>query len=581
MGEKLKLCLGCMEPKTDDGICPNCGYSNNAPYLPSYIAPGKILNERYLVGKLLSYNGEGATYLAYDSVTNRKNFIKEYMPDTLCNRVKGSSIISVNQNNLVQYKAFMSEFTELNKVLAKMRTLNHINPALDLFAENNTTYVVFDYVEGITLKEYLQENAGELSWDEVKKLFPPIFTTLSLVHNAGIIHRGISLDTIWYTSREELLLTGFCITASRTANTELASEMYAGYAAPEQYSSSNWQGTWTDVYAISAVLYRILTGCMPTEAISRIGNDNLCEPALINPNIPSNVSKVIMSGLKLSGDMRIQTVTELVTKLFEQPDYLEQRLNRTATIAIPKQQVRTQSLKDNKKASKPNSKLERLKVPLTVGIVTLAILGIAAIVSAIFLSNSNPDTKNSQISDTTLTEMMPAETTSSTEDTADKNVAGLAKADNSLPKDYEMPKLEGLVYDLIKNSDSYSFLIMTPEESEYNDQYPIKGTIISQSIPEGQSISKDTEVKLKVSLGAKLVAVPDFHGLTVNDYIAKLGDIKYTIIEQQDPGFVAGYIINTSKDVGQNIDVSIGEILTIFVSKGSDGIINSSTDPNQ
>lgn len=265
LGATQNLCLGCMEANVENGVCPNCGYAENAPYLPSYLAPGVILNERYTVGKLLSYNGESATYLAYDNVLSKKIWLKEYMPDTLCKRVKGSSIISVNQNNLAQYKTFMSEFTELNKILAKMRTLSHINPALELFAENNTTYVVFECLDGMSLKQYLSENAGELSWEEIKALFPAIFTTLSLVHNAGVIHRGISPDTIWHTSKGELKFIGFSITAERTANTELAPELYAGYAAPEQYSSSNWQGTWTDVYAICAVLYRMLTGCMPVE----------------------------------------------------------------------------------------------------------------------------------------------------------------------------------------------------------------------------------------------------------------------------------------------------------------------------
>ena len=165
MEEKLNLCLGCLEEKHGEGPCIFCGYSDETPHLPSYLSPGTTLNDRYLVGRLLRYNGESATYLAYDAVMRKKIWIKEYMPDTLCARVRGSSLISVNQQNLAPYKTFMSEFTELNKLLSKMRTLSHVNPALELFAENNTTYVTFDVIEGVTLKEYLQENAGELSWD--------------------------------------------------------------------------------------------------------------------------------------------------------------------------------------------------------------------------------------------------------------------------------------------------------------------------------------------------------------------------------------------------------------------------------
>lgn len=333
----MGLCYGCMSPlESDEGSCPYCGYDSSAPTLPAYLTPGVTLNnKRYLVGRLLHYNGEGATYLAYDSVMNQRIFLKEYMPDTLCRRLRNSPVISVNQANLVQYKTFLSEFTELGRVMTRMRTLNHVNPALDLFAENNTTYITSPYVEGVTLRQYLIENAGELSWEEAGRLFPPIFTTLSLLHNAGVVHRGISPETILLTDRRELMLTGICISAARTAGTALAPEMFAGYAAPEQYSPGSWQGTWTDVYAICAVLYRTLTGTTPLEAVARVGGDSLVEPAAINPMIQNTVSKVIMQGMSIHPESRLQTVTELVTRLFEQPGHLEH--SRTQTISIPKQ----------------------------------------------------------------------------------------------------------------------------------------------------------------------------------------------------------------------------------------------------
>lgn len=142
---------------------------------------------------------------------------------------------------------------------------------------------------------------------------------MSLVHNAGVLHRGISPDTIYVTDKGELKLTDFCISAVRTANTELKNEIFSGYAAPEQYSAASRQGTWTDVYGICAVLYRILTGSKPDSANVRLEKDNLYTPQELNSNIPKHVSDVIMKGMSLSGDDRIQTITELVTALFDQP----------------------------------------------------------------------------------------------------------------------------------------------------------------------------------------------------------------------------------------------------------------------
>ena len=113
------------------------------------------------------------------------------MPDTLCERDSESQRLVVNPDCLAKYKTFMSEFADVNKVLSRMRNLQHIATAKDMFCENNTTYVILEYVEGVTLKKFLQSNTGFLTWEQVKKLFVPLFTTLSIIHNAGIIHRGI------------------------------------------------------------------------------------------------------------------------------------------------------------------------------------------------------------------------------------------------------------------------------------------------------------------------------------------------------------------------------------------------------
>ncbi|MEG0615628.1 MAG: protein kinase, partial [Oscillospiraceae bacterium] len=476
-----------MEPLTAGNVCPHCGYANNTPYLPAYLAPGTVLNERYLVGRLLSYNGEAANYIGYDSVTNKKIVVKEYMPDTLCSRVRGSSLISVNQNNLAQYKTFMSEFTELNKVLAKMRTLNHINPALELFAENNTTYVIFDQINGVPLKTFLQENAGELAWEEIKKLFPPIFTTISLIHNEGIIHRGISPETIWFTNDGDFKLTGFSITAERTANTELAPELFTGYAAPEQYSSSNWQGTWTDVYAISAVLYRMLTGCMPTDAVSRIGNDTLCEPALINTNIPINVSRVIMEGLRLSGDMRIQTVTELVTKHFEQPDYLEQGMSSTRNNTGEFSVTRTNYGNSPTKKNTSNPKLDKIRIPVTVFIIVIVILGIAAAVAIWFMNSGEEKGSDVQTSVTDVVTTPAAETPPVTTKPAGGTVVTTAPSEM-----FEMQDFLGKPFELIKTSPTYDWIVFKAT-SEYNDEFP-KGQIFKQSIPVGERVLRGHEL---------------------------------------------------------------------------------------
>lgn len=562
--ERLNLCYGCMEPIGENTeVCRMCGYRVGAPHLPSYLEPGVMLNDRYIVGKLQSYNGESACYIAFDTITETKVTIKEYMPDTLCEREKNSSVIKVDSRYMPQYKTLLSEFVELNKTLSKMRTLNHVNAAIDMFGDNNTAYAVFALLEGQTLGEYLKQNSGELTWDEVKRLFPPIFTTLSLVHNAGLIHRGISPENIFITEKGDLKLTGFCIADARTANTELVPELYNGYAAPEQYSSNSWQGTWTDVYGISALLYRILTGVVPTDAASRKSSDNLIEPAKVNPNVPRNVSKVIMNGMCMSGEIRIQTVTELVTQLFEQPEYGSVRLSSssTQTISIPRQHISGDSGRNNKKA--PPS---RHGVFIAV-IAVILILGFLMILMIIKLDDmSDPRQTNisaisgeydgsfAETSSISLEPMLEPPVTAPVSTTANAMV-------------YVMNDLTGKNYDVISKSDSYSNLVFIPEY-EYNDTYP-KGQIFEQSIAEKETYPDGTEITVKVSLGPKYIVIPDFLGLSKKDYFAKLNElgIKYEEQEIETEDTLEGYVDDVSKDPGEKIDVETGEILTVFVAK--------------
>ena len=188
MGEN-RLCLGCMENKGEALICPHCGYRENTPFSADYLAPGTILNERYLVGRMIRSNGEGATYIAFDKVISCKVFVREFMPTTLCRRSVSGAMIGSLPNKLPQYKALMAEFSELYKSMArKLRSVNHINRVIDVFFENNTSYAVSEYFDGMDFVEYLKQSTGDISWEQVKKLFAPLFTSLGIVHNAGIIH---------------------------------------------------------------------------------------------------------------------------------------------------------------------------------------------------------------------------------------------------------------------------------------------------------------------------------------------------------------------------------------------------------
>lgn len=576
MGE-FNLCYGCMNPKDCDenGVCRICGFDENAPSLPSYLAPGVMLRDRYVVGKLLSYNGESANYIGFDTITQSKAVIKEYMPDTLCEREAGKSVLDVAPQYVAQYKTLMSEFVELNKTLSKMRSLSHIIPVVDMFGDNNTGYVVLAYFEGVTLEKYIDHNGGRLTWETVRRFFPPIFTTVSLVHNAGLVHRGICPENILIGENGDIKLTGFAISDERTANTEIAPELYSGYAAPEQYNSSARQGTWTDVYGVSAMLYKALTGVTPLDAASRLTDDTLETPASLVPEIPESVSNVIMSGMELDGEKRIQTITELVTKLFEQPEIggaaVRLSSSSTQTIMIPREALQ-QGQQRSSLGGRPAKKKQMSRRGVFIAVMAI-MLGIGMFFLMILLfswgtdNNSDVSEINQISSDTstgseseltsmpTLTEMTEKTEAFSESKTEENHML------------YVMNDITGKNFDIIQRSENYSSLVFNPIY-EYNDEYA-KGLIFEQSIEKGDNYEEGTEITVKVSMGPKLVTIPDYISLSKKDYFAMLGElgIKYEEKEIETSDVKEGYVVKLSKDAGETIDVEKGEVLTVFIAK--------------
>lgn len=583
MSEFKTLCMGCMEPLEEAGVCPYCGYEDGSPSLPSYLPPKTVLDGRYIVGRLLSSNGESALYIGYDRTAGEKVFVREYMPDALCTRTRESPDLKVNVGAVVQYKNYMSEFVELNRSISRLRTMSHLIAPTDMFSQNSTAYVISKYTDAITLKQYLADNAGELTWDQVKKLFPPFLTTLACIHNAGLLHRGISLENILVTERGELLLTGFSIPAVRTVNTDLAPELYTGYSAPEQYASSEWIGTWTDVYAVAAVMYRLLTGCMPTEPMARVGSDDLLEPAKINPNVPANVSKVIMQAMRLNCDQRIQTVTDFVTKLFEQPSYMQKHLNgstQTIPIQVPRQ---TQRASAKKKQRRKKTAIVA-NVFMVIGAVVLIGIVIAAfVILARMLLPDNavglPDASSSQNIQTGPP--FSSAPTQATEPSTAPPVTQPTESQTSASSQsggamFAMPDLLGKRYDSVVSNSIWTGKLEFEVTYDYSDEYE-NGLIYEQDIESGTLLTGLTKVKISVSKGLKVVEIPDFRdefgvSMSKDEYIAVLDslNIKYECreVDSFEPSgmVLAVYCRETGGEVGGEINVAEGNTLYVDVS---------------
>ena len=562
--------MGCMNDKAYDGPCKLCGYSDLDPCIPTYLVPKTYLNDRYIVGRLLSYNGEGAVYIGYDTAANTKVTIKEFMPDTLCSRQKGETVIMVNANNSALYKTYLSEFEDLNRSLMKLRGMAHIQAVLDVFSENNTCYAVLEFIDGISLKTFIANSSGGMAWEQVKELFPPILTTLSLVHSGGIIHRGISPQTIFITDKMELKLSGFSISAARTTNTEIACEIFSGYAAPEQYSNEI-NGTWTDVYGISAVLYKALTGATPPEAIARTGGSML-EPMLVNRNVPQNVSRVIMQGMKPSTESRIRSITEFVDKLFAPPRY------EPGNGSVRRNEDRPLTKSEQKKLKK--QKKERAKFLATLIVVGIVLIAFATVFALTLSgawepgresegdSGSSPESSYgtsslTQSSSSTLSNSLPISSEPQSESSgSDLNI--------------EMPDFTNRRFE--ETAARYEGIFTFVPTYEYSDEYP-SGFMFDQSIDPGEMVANGTQIQIKVSKGRSVVPLPDYTNKTQAEYIATLTglNVKYEVANLTTNDVPAGRVVRCSKEINDLIRVSEGETVTVYVAVSDNGGSNSSS----
>ncbi len=499
--------MGCMREKAE-GIakCIKCGYVDGAPYLPSYLAPKTILAERYLVGKVLSYNGSGATYIAFDTIMNCKVKIREYMPENLATREKGSLAVKVNSGCEIQYKSLKMDFMDLARHLVKLNSLSEVEHVNDMFEENNTVYVIYEYIEGMTLTEFLKKNGGYLSWEDTKQLFMPLLSCINAIHTSEIIHRGISPDTILVDRSGNLKLTSFDIAPARTARSELVPQLFAGYAAPEQYASSAWQGTFTDVYALAATIYRSLTGTMPVEAISRVSNDNLVSASALNPSIPKNVSNTLTAAMALSPEKRTETVTALISELSEVMDFGGTPLRDAEDVA--------EQAAPAKKKLNDSTRYAIIAAGISAPVLILIIV---LIMVFLFPSNSKSSKPSSSSSDVTSTLA-----SSDSKDETSSDVRYLYSVPN-----FTVRNVDSVVNDT-DYSQKYNFII----EYDYSEEYP-EQTIIGQSVEAGTPVAEDgTEITLTVSRGSKYRTLPDLVGKDVN-YARDLLTEKYIHYEIQ------------------------------------------------
>lgn len=318
------LCMGCMEYRQIGGACPFCGFDEkNYTPAPHHLPARTILAGKYLVGRVLGEGGFGITYIGWDLNLDIKLAIKEYYPTGFVTRetTVTSTVTPYTGEKGDFFRSGREHFVEEAKRLAKFYTMPGIVSVKDFFLENNTAYIVMEYIEGPTLKKKLSDSGGKLPADEVFAMMQPLVRSLAEVHKAGIIHRDISPDNIMLTKDNKIKLLDFGAARAFTGsgNRSLSVMLKPGYAPEEQYRSRGAQGPWTDVYALCATIYRCITGVTPDESSERVRHDELQPPSAAGASIAPRLEKALMQGMAVLQENRIHSMEQLGTAFYGWP----------------------------------------------------------------------------------------------------------------------------------------------------------------------------------------------------------------------------------------------------------------------
>ncbi|MCO7154106.1 serine/threonine protein kinase [Anaerobutyricum hallii] len=268
---------------------------------------------RYVIQEVLGQGGFGITYLGIDKLYGNKVAIKEYYPQKIAMRKAQYedvvTVTSIEEKN--NYDKGKKRFLDEAQVMARFNKNEGIVKILDFFEANNTAYIVMEYLEGITLKQYLGKY-GVLQFRNLIEMMLPLLEALIEIHSQGLIHRDISPDNIMVQHNGKLKLMDFGAARDYTesGNKSLTVILKPGYAPPEQYQTHGVQGPWTDIYALCATIYKCLTGITPPDAIARVMDDKFKEPDQLDGKLSPDIKKILWKGMNIFPEERYQDIGE-------------------------------------------------------------------------------------------------------------------------------------------------------------------------------------------------------------------------------------------------------------------------------
>lgn len=527
--EATRLCPYCLQPLPGAAqSCPHCGKSFAGRNPGGTLPVGTVLAGRYTVGEMLSIDGEGILYRGAENLGRFRVTIKEYLPITLTAERTAESTLRPKTGSEVLFKTTRMDFADLYRSIQRITPANGLEAVLDVVEANNSVYAILENLGGTPLDQWLENHPGTIRPDDACTMLQPVFEGVAAMHKIGLVHRGICPENIRVMENDRCRLAGYATVGLRTAGSGLHEQLYEGYSAPEQYSTAEFEGRYTDEYSLAAVFYRMVCGQAPVPAAQRIVADSNPRAKSVNGSLPLYVSQVLQLGLRLRPMERIQTVPQLYQALSSKEYTAE--LTRTMKPETP---VRTAPPEPERKEH-----LLSLKALLAGIVILLSILILLTLWSVLSQHIHQPAASAAESEPASSEVMVP------------QNL---------------VPNFIGMDYTQVQNNREYTSMYLFYVTEEYSDTAPA-GQIIQQE-PSADTVLKAGEtIQLVVSKGPQMAEMPNIIGFTQDGAVKELearGLVASCFMVVNDGSYASGCVVRTSEEPGTKVEV--GTVITVYI----------------
>lgn len=480
---------------------------------------GKRLDGRYEIEEIVGVGGMSVVYKAHDEIDDRTVAVK------------------ILKEELLQNEEFRRRFKNESKAIAVMDHPNIVK-VYDVGFGDRVQYIVEEYIDGITLKEYI-ERQGVLPWKDALYFATQILRALQHAHDKGIVHRDIKPQNIMLLQDGTIKVTDFGIARFARSEQRTVTDKAIGsvhYISPEQAKGEATDAK-SDLYSVGVLLYEMLTGKLPFDADSAVSvaimqlQNEPIKPSTLNPEIPEGLEEITLRAMQKNPAERYSSAAEMLADIetfrrnpsvqFEYKYFVDNEPTKYVSDITPTQ---IKEKPEQEEVDLIPSKKKSKTVPVLVG-VAIAFMAALAIVLVLLLNR--------------------------------------AKIDKT---EISCPKFVGQDYNYVieQYKDQFTF---TVKSKDYSSDYPA-GQIMSQTPDAGKMVKRNSEIFVTVSLGGKKQVMEDYVGYKLDRAESNMNalKLKYETKEIYSDTQAEGYIISTVPSAGEEVDSTVTVI--VYVSKG-------------